>query len=114
MVQIYSNRRESEGNSYSGVFSKLTKAIVLFLRPVDGPIGLQLQVEALSTVELCDYPLQLGLWREGWRKKEGERERETGLNPSPITVFLLPAHHSCSSPIAHQKAGRSTAHTAEL
>ena len=39
---------------------RLTVAIVLLLRPVDGAIGLQLQVEALSTVQLRHNPLQLG------------------------------------------------------
>ena len=40
---------------------KLTVTIVLLLRPINGSICLQLQVETLSAVQLRHNPLQLGL-----------------------------------------------------
>lgn len=54
---------------------KPTVTIVLLLRPINGSIRLQLQVKALSTVQLCHDPLQLGLC-------EGRRENKeaTGIS----------------------------------
>lgn len=50
---------------------KLTVTIVLLLRPINGSICLQLQVETLSTVQLRHDPLQLGLC--GSRDREARR-----------------------------------------
>lgn len=43
------------------VVVKLTVTIVLFLGSINGSVGLELQVEPLSAVQLCHNPLQLGL-----------------------------------------------------
>ena len=58
-----------------GEGGKLTVAVVLLFCPIDGPICLKLQMEALSTVQLCDDPLQLGLYKGG-RQREREEDRE--------------------------------------
>lgn len=55
---------------------KLTVTIVLLLRPINGSICLQLQVEALSTVQLRHDPLQLGLC--GGRDSEARALKTTG------------------------------------
>lgn len=52
---------------------RLTVAIVLLLRSIDGSVRLQLQVETLSAVQLRHDPLQLGLCG---RREETEREAE--------------------------------------
>lgn len=60
---------------------KLTVTIVLLLRPINGSICLQLQVETLSTVQLRHDPLQLGLC--GGR---GSTETQEDTSIKPLTV----------------------------
>lgn len=59
--------------------SWLTETTVLLFSAVNGSICLELQMKALSTVQLRYDPLQLGLCKET-EGRERENEKKTGLN----------------------------------
>lgn len=64
---------------------KLTVTIVLLLRPINGSICLQLQVETLSTVQLRHDPLQLGLC--GGRDREARALKPLAAGTNNKSVY---------------------------